>query len=70
MDLDGNGTIDYSEFVTATINQNDLVTTKRLEIAFNLFDKDGNGTLSPDEIKEVLCFDSSIKPDDVDDIIK
>jgi len=27
-----------------------------------MFDKDGSGALSHDEIKEVLCFDSNIDP--------
>jgi calcium-dependent protein kinase len=70
IDLDGNGTIDYTEFVMATIDESNLVTTERLKAAFRMFDKDGNGSLSPDEIKEVLCFDSSVNPSDVDQIIK
>ena len=57
IDLDGNGTIDYTEFVTATIEEKNLVTIDRLKMAFKMFDKDGSGALSPDEIKDVLCFD-------------
>lgn len=69
IDLDGNGTIDYTEFVMATINQNNLVTTERLKMAFRMFDKDDSGALSPDEIKEVLCFNSAVDPTEVDQII-
>ena len=54
VDIDNSGTIDYSEFVMATMNEKDLITNERLKAAFRLFDKDGNGTISPDEIKEVL----------------
>ena len=69
IDLDGNGTIDYTEFVTATIEGKNLVTIDRLKMAFKMFDKDGSGALSPDEIKDVLCFDSSVDPSEVDKII-
>ena len=54
VDIDGNGSIDYTEFVMATMNEKDLITNERLKAAFRLFDKDGSGTISPDEIKEVL----------------
>ena len=30
-------------------------------MAFKMFDKDGSGALSHDEIKEVICFDSFIE---------
>lgn len=69
IDLDGNGTIDYTEFVTATINENNLCTHERLKQAFRMFDKDNSGSLSPDEIKEVLCFDSQVDEKEVDKII-
>ena len=54
VDIDGNGSIDYTEFVMATMNEKDLITNDRLTAAFRLFDKDGSGTISPAEIKEVL----------------
>lgn len=38
-------------------------------MAFKMFDKDNSGALSPDEIKEVLCFNSSVDPEEVDKII-
>lgn len=60
VDIDNSGTIDYTEFVMATMNEKDLITNERLKAAFRLFDKDGNGTISPDEIKDVL----GIGPDD------
>ena len=46
-----------------------MVTTERLKVAFQMFDKDQSGALSPDEIKDVLCFDSTIDPSEVDKII-
>jgi Ca2+-binding EF-hand superfamily protein len=34
-----------------------------------MFDKDASGALSPEEIKEDLCFDSQVDPKEVDRII-
>lgn len=35
-----------------------------------MFDTDNSGGLSSDEIKKVLCFDSSVDPTEVDRIIE
>jgi len=34
-----------------------------------MIDKDKSGSLSPDEIKEFLCFDETINPKEVEDMI-
>ena len=70
IDLDGNVTIDYTEFVMATINEKNLVTNERLLQAFKMFDKDNSGALSYEEIKEVLCFDSQVDESMVQRIIE
>ena len=44
-DTDNSGAIDFSEWCTATINQNTLLNEKNMRAAFNLFDKDGGGTI-------------------------
>ena len=54
IDLDGSGEIDYSEWVMATINKEQLLTPEKLSQAFQMFDNDGGGTISADEFKEVL----------------
>ena len=59
VDLDGNECIDYTEFVMATMHEKDLVTNEKLKAAFHLFDKDGSGSISPDEIRRALGIDSS-----------
>jgi calcium-dependent protein kinase len=69
IDIDGNGTIDYTEFVMATMNEKNLITNDKLEQAFKMFDKDGSGTISPDEIKEVLGFGGQINSRVIEDII-
>ena len=55
VDMDGSGYIDYSEWVVATIDKQKLLTKEKLQSAFNLFDKNGGGTINANEVKEVLC---------------
>jgi len=54
VDADQNGHIDYSEFVMATLNKKNLMSSERLETAFKIFDKDNNGFIDITEIKAVL----------------
>ena len=54
VDTDGNGWIDYSEFVMATLNKKNLLSDERLEAAFRIFDKDNNGFIDASEIRAVL----------------
>ena len=56
VDIDKSGFIDYSEFVVAAMNEKTLLTNEKLQTAFNMFDKDGSGFISKDEIKEILSF--------------
>lgn len=56
IDTDGNGTIDYTEFVVATMNEKQLLSEDKLQAAFKMFDKDGSGAISADEIKTALGF--------------
>ena len=58
VDVDGNGFIDYSEFIMATMNQHILLSKDNMETAFNIFDKDGSGSISVSEIRAVLGEES------------
>jgi len=42
-DADGNGTIDYDEFITATMHMNRMNKEDHLYTAFQYFDKDNSG---------------------------
>ena len=42
-DADGNGTIDYDEFITATMHMNRMNKEEHLYTAFQYFDKDNSG---------------------------
>ena len=72
-DLDGNGTIDYNEFLSATLNRSKILSKKNLESAFAAFDKvqllfsqDGSGAITADEIMAI--FNQTGSPDEVQKI--
>ena len=53
-DANGDGTIDYTEFLAAAFQKDLLLSSQNLRAAFELFDKDGDGSISKDELKEVF----------------
>lgn len=54
IDVDGNGFIDYSEFILAQADKKRALSEVNLKAAFDRFDGDGNGSISIDELKKVL----------------
>ena len=54
VDIDKNGHIDYSEFISATIDKRKLLSKERLKAAFAIFDRDNNGFISAQEVRAVL----------------
>uniref|UniRef100_A0A453HQR6 non-specific serine/threonine protein kinase n=1 Tax=Aegilops tauschii subsp. strangulata TaxID=200361 RepID=A0A453HQR6_AEGTS len=53
-DADGNGLIDYEEFVTATVHMNKMHREEHLYTAFQFFDKDNSGYITRDELEQAL----------------
>lgn len=70
VDTDNSGFIDYSEFVVAAMNEKQLTTNEKLTAAFKMFDKDGSGVISADEIREVLGFGGNLDNKAIENIIK
>ena len=68
-DFDGNGEIEYSEWVVATLDKQSLLTDEKLRTAFSIFDRDGGGTISAKELKEVLGVGKNIDEKVWNDII-
>ncbi|KAJ3680477.1 hypothetical protein LUZ60_016755 [Juncus effusus] len=55
-DVDKDGTIDYIEFVTAMIHKHKLDNEDNINRAFQYFDKDGNGYITMDELRQAMTM--------------
>ncbi|OMO64849.1 hypothetical protein COLO4_31769 [Corchorus olitorius] len=53
-DVDGNGTIDYIEFISATMHRYRLERDEHLYKAFQFFDKDNSGYITKDELESAM----------------
>jgi calcium-dependent protein kinase len=54
IDLDGSGSIEFSEYAVAAANKEALLTDKRLRQAFAMFDADWSGQISSEELQKVM----------------
>ena len=54
IDFNNDGSINFSEFLTVNLQKEKLLNEDMLRKAFNLFDIDGNGYITIDELKETL----------------
>lgn len=70
-DVDGNGSLDYGEFVAVIIHLQRLSNDEHLRRAFIFFDKDGSNYIELDELSEALADESGQTDFDVlNDIIR
>lgn len=55
VDADGNGTIDFPEFLTMMARKmKDTDSAEEIKEAFKVFDKDGNGLISANELRHIM----------------
>jgi len=54
VDSDGSGQIDYTEFLAATLDKRLYLQRDACWAAFSVFDQDGNGLITVDELKQIL----------------
>lgn len=55
VDADGNGLIDFAEFVTLMARKmNNTDKDAEIREAFSVFDKDGSGKISGDELRQIM----------------
>lgn len=57
MDINGKGTLDYGEFIAVSLHLQRMANDEHLHKAFSSFDKDGNGYIEPDELRDALMED-------------
>ncbi|VDO01724.1 unnamed protein product [Rodentolepis nana] len=71
-DIDGNRTIDFPEFLTLmTKNMKEGDEEEEIRAAFEIFDKDGNGSISADELRHVMkMLDENLTEAEIAAIIK
>ncbi|CAA0828612.1 Calcium-dependent protein kinase 33 [Striga hermonthica] len=68
-DVDGNGTIDYIEFITATMHRHRLEREENLYKAFHYFDKDSSGFITRDELETAMQEHGMGDPSTIREII-
>eukprot|EP00828_Plagiopyla_frontata_P003878 TRINITY_DN112_c0_g1_i1.p1 TRINITY_DN112_c0_g1~~TRINITY_DN112_c0_g1_i1.p1 ORF type:complete len:225 (-),score=52.66 TRINITY_DN112_c0_g1_i1:190-864(-) len=72
VDADGNGTIDFPEFLSLMARKmKDTDTEEELIEAFKVFDRDGNGLISAAELRHVMTnLGEKLTDEEVDEMIR
>ena len=76
LDMAQNDTVDFSEFVQIMSqsdlkNLSDIIKRKEVNDAFHLFDKDGDGFITSEEIKKVMgILGKKMRDDEINEMIK
>jgi len=58
IDVSGSGQIEFSEFLLACIPEKVLLTNENMAVVFKIFDDDGSGQISKEEIMRVFSTHS------------
>lgn len=69
VDTDKSGFIDYSEFIVASMSSKKNMSEEKLTAAFKMFDTDGSGTISKEELKAVLSSSHQIGDETIEHIL-
>ena len=69
IDLDGDGRIDYHEFMQAAINHQALINKENIEQMFKLFDANNDGMISITELRNAFSAKAQ-KESSIDTFVK
>ena len=71
-DLDGNGTLDFAEFLLMMERKiNEIDHEAEIKSAFKVYDRDGNGFISADELKYMMTqLGEPLTDEEVDELIR
>ena len=61
VDFNNDGTINFSEFYAATMKKEKMLSREALRKAFLLFDLDGNGYITQNELEETIPINTTEK---------
>merc|ERR1712241_1553746 len=75
IDEDGSGLLEFAEFCQLAakflVEEDEEALKKELKEAFRIYDKEGNGYISTDTLKEILKeLDNKLTEDDINNIIE
>ena len=72
VDLDGNGRIDFKEFICLMVEKmKGTDTEEELKEAFKVFDRDGNGYITSHELRHIMTnLGEGLTPEEVEEMIK
>ena len=68
-DVDNSGTIDYGEFLAATLHMNKIEREDNLFAAFSYFDRDGSGFITADELQQA-CNEFGVEDVRIEDMMQ
>ena len=72
VDADGNGTLDFPDLLNLMASKmKDTDSEEEISEAFKIFDKDGNGFISANELKHVMSnLGEKLSDEEIEDMIK
>jgi len=73
--MDGNGTIDFTEFIemmpAAAAREKDVDAEDEMLEAFKVFDSDGNGMISSEELRQIMHnLGEKLTTEEVDEMVR